>query len=100
MVLCVVGSVLESVGKHGIAGSGVVLDPKRARRDLEPLNRMKGGMIKDMLDDANINLSGIVAKDAPCVTPVPTPEIKVRCRGCGCLNDEDAKFCKSCGTPL
>jgi ribosomal protein L40E len=23
--------------------------------------------------------------------------VKVRCRGCGELNDEDATFCKKCG---
>jgi rRNA maturation endonuclease Nob1 len=26
--------------------------------------------------------------------------IKIRCRSCGSLNDEDAKFCKSCGKDL
>jgi len=26
--------------------------------------------------------------------------IKIRCRNCGALNDEDAKFCKSCGREM
>ena len=26
--------------------------------------------------------------------------IKIRCRNCGELNDEDAKFCKSCGREM
>lgn len=26
--------------------------------------------------------------------------IKIKCKECGALNDEDAKFCKSCGKEL
>lgn len=26
--------------------------------------------------------------------------VKVKCRSCGVLNDEDARFCKGCGQPL
>ena len=100
MLLSITGSVLMSVGARGVAGSGMTLDPERARRDLEPLNRMAGGMAKDMLDEAGIDLSGLGAKAAPGAAPPPAPEIKIRCRGCGGLNDEDAKFCKSCGAPL
>ena len=100
MLLSITGSVLMNVGARGVAGSGMTLDPERARRDLEPLNRMEGGMVKDMLDEAGIDLSGLGAKAAPDAAPPPAPEIKIRCRGCGGLNDEDAKFCKSCGAPL
>lgn len=100
VVLSVAGGILKSVGARGVAGSGMTLDPERARRDLEPLNRMGGGMVKDMLDEAGIDLSGLGAKAAPGAAPPPAPEVKIRCRGCGGLNDEDAKFCKSCGAPL
>lgn len=100
MLLSITGSVLMNVGARGVAGSGMKLDPEQARRDLEPLNRMGGGMAKDMLDEAGIDLSGLGGKAAPDAVPPQAPEIKIRCRGCGGLNDEDAKFCKSCGAPL
>jgi hypothetical protein len=32
------------------------LDPEQARRDLEPLNRSRGAMVKDALDEADIHL--------------------------------------------
>ncbi len=43
---------------RALAGSGVVLDPKKAREDLEPYSRMAGGMVKDALDEADISLGG------------------------------------------
>lgn len=46
------------IGRAGLAGSGVVLDPQRAREDLEPWSRMAGGMVKDTLDEAGISLGG------------------------------------------
>ena len=54
MALMMVGGVLVNVGRAGLAGSGVVLDPERAREDLEPWARMAGGMMKDGLDEAGI----------------------------------------------
>jgi len=38
----------------GAAGSGIVLDPERAREDVEPWARMAGGVVKDALDEAGI----------------------------------------------
>ena len=32
--------------------------------------------------------------------PGSAPLVKVRCRACGALSDEDAKFCDQCGKPL
>lgn len=51
-----VGMVLVAVGRGGVAGSGLVLDPQRARQDLEPWARMGGGIIKDALDESGIQL--------------------------------------------
>src|SRR3954447_13512249 len=47
MVLMIVGGVLMGVGRAGAAGSGILLDPQKAREDLEPWNRMRGGMVND-----------------------------------------------------
>jgi hypothetical protein len=63
MGLLVVGQVLMNLGKRGAAGSGLILDPEKARRDVEPWSRMGGGMIKDALDEAGVDLNG--AKIAP-----------------------------------
>ncbi|MGD9127426.1 MAG: SHOCT domain-containing protein [Planctomycetia bacterium] len=60
MVLIVIGAIVANLGAKGAAGSGIVLDPEKAREDVEPWSRMTGGMIKDGLDEAGINLQGIV----------------------------------------
>ncbi len=67
MIMIMLGGVLANIGRAGLAGSGVVLDPEQAREDLEPWNRMAGGMTKDFLDEAEIDLSGLGAgsKAAP-----------------------------------
>jgi len=54
MALMIVGGALAGIGRAGLAGSGLVLDPERAREDLEPWARMAGGMMKDGLDEAGI----------------------------------------------
>lgn len=54
MVLIISGFVVRTVGARGVAGSGLVLDPERARKDVEPLSRMTGGVIKDTLDEVGI----------------------------------------------
>jgi hypothetical protein len=91
MVLMIIGGIIRSLGATGLAGSGAVLDPEQARKDLEPYSRMTGGMISDALSEINPN---------PTNEPPPRPTIKVRCRACGILNEEDARFCKQCGKPL
>jgi len=50
------GGLLMIMGRLGLAGSGVKLDPAEARRDVEPWARMGGGVIKDVLEEANIKL--------------------------------------------
>ena len=87
-----VGQGMVLLGRAGLAGSGVVLDPQKARKDLEPWSRSAGGMLADALDEAGL------AKKADA--PAPPPVVKVRCRGCAALNDEHAKFCNQCGQPV
>jgi rRNA maturation endonuclease Nob1 len=50
---------------------------------------MAGGMVKDALDEADVNLSG----KAETV-------IMIKCRDCGQLNEEDSKFCQECGVEM
>lgn len=57
MALILVGGILSKVGQRGLAGSGIILDPEEARRDVEPWSRMTGGMVKDALDEAGIDLN-------------------------------------------
>ncbi len=58
MICMAIGQFIMRVGRSGVAGSGLKLDPQEARRDLEPWSRMSGGMLKDTLDEAGIDLSG------------------------------------------
>lgn len=58
-ILCLaLGQVMMRIGRSGVAGSGLKLDPEEARTDLEPWSRLSGGMLKDSLDEAGIDLSG------------------------------------------
>lgn len=92
MALLLLGGVLRTVGARGVAGSGLVLDPKRARRDLEPYSRMGGGMLRDALDEVGDVLPGTQRGGEKVVM--------VKCRACGKLNEEDSKFCQECGQAI
>jgi hypothetical protein len=80
MALLVVGALTMS-----IAGAGVVLDPERARKDLEPYSRQAGGMLRDALDEAAVEPRRVIEV------------VRVRCGRCAALNDEAARYCSSCG---
>ena len=93
MVLIIAGAIVMNIGARGAAGSGLLLDPEKAREDLKPFNEAKGGMINDVI-------TNIDAVDK-IISPHEEKEvIKIKCRSCGSLNDEDAKFCKGCGQEL
>jgi hypothetical protein len=81
------GALIASIGAKGLAGSGVVLDPEKAREDLEPYSRQVGGMVKDALDEAGVKVGG-----------QPEKVVMIKCQSCGKLNEEDSKFCQECGT--
>ena len=95
MALIFVGTVLMGIGRAGAAGSGVVLDPQKAREDLEPWNRMRGGMVNDTLSEIDA-----VNKVTDALAGKSNEVIKVRCPRCGTLNDETASFCSHCGAAL
>jgi hypothetical protein len=56
MFMVVGGSFLTLIGRMGVAGSGIKLDPEEARRDVEPWARMTGGVVKDAMDEAGIKM--------------------------------------------
>ncbi len=89
MALMAVGLIVKSIGAAGLAGSGTVLDPEQARKDLEPYSRMVGGMVKDALEEVK-----------PGAGTKPEKVIMIKCPACGKLNEEDSKFCQECGKPL
>ena len=93
MAMMIGGAVTAAVGRNGLAGSGVVLDPQRARQDLEPFNRAAGGMLNDALDEVD------AVKNLTHAAP-SAQAVKVRCRDCQALNDEQARFCNQCGKEL
>jgi hypothetical protein len=94
MGLMVVGGILMNVGAKGAAGSGLVLDPRKARQDLEPWSRMGGGVVQDALSEVD------VVKKIEAGIGNPQPQVKVRCQKCQGLNDETAKFCNQCGASI
>ncbi len=93
MVLIIAGSFVANIGAKGTAGSGLILDPDKAREDLKPFNEAKGDMINDVISNIEV-VDRIAGSDK--VREV----IKVRCKSCEGLNDEDARFCKNCGEEL
>jgi hypothetical protein len=95
------GMMLANVGRAGLAGSGVILDPEKAREDLKPWNKMAGEMVNDTLSEIE-PVQRIVEHltEEHDASPEPPQAIRVRCRGCHALNDEDARFCDQCGAEL
>lgn len=92
-VLMIIGGIVSTIGAKGTAGSGMILDPDQAREDLKPFNEAKGQMLNDVI--SNIDAVNNLAK------PAEEKEIiRIKCRSCGALNEEDAKFCKNCGETL
>lgn len=85
--LILAGKFMRRIGARGLAGSGLVLDPEQARSDLEPHARTLGGLVGDALDEAKVDLR------QPTV-------IRIRCRACQRLNEDDSKFCQECGQAL
>ncbi len=96
-VMIAFGQFAMHIGRAGLAGAGVLLDPKRAREEQEPFSRMRGGMVRDTLDEA-----GLIDKDGLKLNRSAPPEqvVMIRCRACGQLNEEDSKFCQECGQLL
>ena len=63
IVLIILGTILRRIGVRGVAGSGVILDPEQARRDVEPWSRMTGGVVSDALDESGIELESRSSSD-------------------------------------
>lgn len=99
MGLMVVGGIMMNIGRAGLRGSGIVLDPQGAREDLKPWNQAAGGMLDDTLAASPI-VSRAVENLGNSSAPKNEPQIRVRCLKCRALNDEDAKFCDECGASL
>ena len=93
--LIIAGGAMRFIAAGGKAASGLVLDPEQAREDLEPWTRMGGGMVKDALDEADIDLNNLGGVGSELEKAV-----MIKCRECGKLNEEDSKFCQECGEPL
>ena len=89
MAFLMIGSIVRAIGARGLAGSGMILNPEKAREELKPYSRMAGGMVKDLLEEANVNIGSEPAK-----------VIAIKCRSCAGLNQESAKFCQECGAKL
>lgn len=100
MVLIAGGGVLMGIGRSGMAGSGILLDPTQARQDLEPWNRARGGMISDTISEIPAVETMLKDTEKREEQPPPLPVVKVRCTACRALNDEGAKFCGQCGKAI
>jgi hypothetical protein len=94
MILTMIGLFMMNVGAKGWAGSGIVLDPEKGRKDIEPWSRMGGGIFQDALSEVE------ALKPGGGKLGSPEPQVKVRCQKCQALNDETAKFCNQCGSAI
>ena len=86
-VMIIVGAILRMLGSKGLAGSGFILNPNKAREDLKPHTEALGGVIDDVLSNTNI------VKNS-------TQIVMVRCTKCETLNPESSKFCNQCGEKI
>ncbi len=55
IALAVAGGVLARVGTRGFAGSGIIIDPEKAREDIQPRPGAAGGAPKRGLDETSID---------------------------------------------
>jgi hypothetical protein len=94
IVLMMIGGFVMKVGAKGWAGSGLVFDPEKGRKDVEPWSRMGGGILNDALSEVEV-----VKKIGDRLEPRES-QVKIRCRKCQALNDETAKFCSQCGSAI
>ena len=94
VLLIMAGQGLRSLGRKGLAGSGVVLSPQGEARDAEPWQRSKGAQMQDALEEVPM------VRDAMARGGGAEPQIRVRCTKCGYLETEDARFCSGCGAPM
>lgn len=92
MLLMIAGNLLRSAGDRGLAGSGLILDPKRAGKELAPYSEAVGGMVHDAV-------SSYRKQDGQAEQAAPT-KVMIRCRNCRALNDENANFCAQCGQAI
>lgn len=99
MILMIAGAIVMNIGKRGAAGSGIILDPEKQREDLKPFNEAKGEMINDVISNIDVINNFAKSNDHKESQGLQGQKeiIKIKCRSCGSLNDEDAKFCKECG---
>lgn len=91
------GGVVRGVAAKGKAGSGLTLDPEQARKDLEPWSRMTGGVVKDALDEAGVDLGQASSQFMRGGTSEPQKVVMIKCTHCGKLNEDNSKFCQECG---
>lgn len=78
MGMVIAGRALMKVGARGLAGSGALLDPEKAREDMEPWARMAGGVLRDALDEADVDLKGGAAKRLADAAPAMPFDEKLR----------------------
>jgi hypothetical protein len=98
MLLMIAGGLLMRFGAQGAAGSGLLLDPEKAREDLKPWAKMSGGLTADAMGE--VPLVRKLEDHLERGTQPAEPHVKVRCRNCQALNDESAKFCNQCAAAL
>lgn len=94
IILLMVGGVLGRIASRGWAGSGIMLDPEKARSDVEPWSRMAGGIVNDALSELSASRGNQQAAERG------EPQVKIRCQKCQALNDDGAHFCNQCGAPI
>ena len=63
IVMIGAGGFLTQAGLLGLAASVVLSDPQQARKKVEPLSRLSGGVLKDVLDEAGITVSTAPASE-------------------------------------
>ena len=95
-----IGSFVMNLGRSGLAGSGLKLDPEQMRDDLKPWNQARGGMVQDTISEIPAVAKLEEKLDHLGRPTQPQTVVKIRCRACEALNDENAKFCNQCGQAL
>lgn len=90
MAVMIVGGQLRTMGRKGLAGSGLILSPRKEAQDAEAWRRSEGAQKQMEIEEMPSLAGGLGRREV----------VRIRCRSCGYLETEDARFCSGCGAPM
>jgi len=100
-IICIfLGAVGAMFGARGLffARAGSIL--RYAAAETAPVAKDTVNYLADETTEGVEKVAAAITRGAKKGSGAPSEVVKVRCRACGYLESEDAKFCSGCGKPI